>query len=73
MFAIQVEYFKVVMPFKSKAQQKYMFATNPKVAAEMADKTSKDSYKDLPEHVKGKNKKKSKMSTMLKALRQMSK
>jgi hypothetical protein len=60
------------MPFKSKAQQKYMFATNPKVAAEMADKTPKGSYKDMPEHVKKKGKK-SKISTMLAALKQMSK
>lgn len=60
------------MPFKSKAQQRYMFATNPKVAAEMAHKTPKGAYKDMPEHVK-KDKKKSKISTMLAALKQMSK
>jgi hypothetical protein len=58
------------MPFKSKAQQKYMFATNPKVAAEMADKTPKSAYKDLPEHVK---RKKGKKSPMLAALKEMSK
>lgn len=60
------------MPFKSKAQQKYMFATNPKVAAEMAAKTPKSSYKDMPEHIKKKNKK-SKNGTMLAALKEMSK
>jgi hypothetical protein len=49
-----------------------MFATNPNVAAEMADKTPKGSYKDMPEHVKRKGKK-SKISTMLAALKQMSK
>jgi len=37
------------MPFQSKAQQRYLFAKNPKVAQEFASKT-KD-YKDLPEHV----------------------
>ena len=60
------------MPFKSKAQQKYLFATNPKVAAEMADKTPKSAYKDMPEHVKKKGKK-GKMSAMLAALKEMSK
>jgi hypothetical protein len=60
------------MPFKSKAQQKFMFATNPKVAAEMADKTPKSSYKDLPEQVKKKGKK-GKMSAALAALKEMSK
>jgi hypothetical protein len=59
------------MPFKSKAQQKYMFATNPKVAAEMANKTPKSAYKDLPEHVK--KSKKGKVSTMLAALNKMGK
>jgi hypothetical protein len=58
------------MPFKSKAQQKYLFATNPKVAAEMAGKTPKSAYKDMPEHVKKKGKK-GKMSTMLAALKRM--
>jgi len=59
------------MPFKSKAQQKYMFATNPALAEEMADKTSRSAYKDFPEHVK-KNKK-GKVSTMLAALNKMGK
>jgi hypothetical protein len=43
------------MPFKSKAQQKLMFATNPKVAEEMASKTK--SFKKLPEKIKKKNEK----------------
>jgi hypothetical protein len=34
------------MPFKSKAQQGFMFAKNPKVAKEMADKTK--NMKKLP-------------------------
>jgi hypothetical protein len=37
------------MPFKSKQQMKYMFATNPKVAAKMEDKTK--SLKKLPKKV----------------------
>jgi hypothetical protein len=61
------------MPFKSKAQQKYMFATNPKVAEEMASKTSKSAFKDMPEHVAPKKGKKGKVSTMLAALRKMGK
>jgi hypothetical protein len=38
------------MPFKSVAQRKYLFATNPKVAKEFAKSTPKG--KKLPEHVK---------------------
>ena len=37
------------MPFKSKAQQKWMFANKPEMAKEWADKT-KD-FSKLPEHV----------------------
>jgi hypothetical protein len=40
------------MPFKSKAQQGYLFANNPKVAKEFAAKTPKAAYKKLPVHVK---------------------
>ena len=39
------------MPFKSKAQQRYLFAKEPEVAEEFAEKTPKASYKKLPEHV----------------------
>ena len=39
------------MPFKSRAQQRYLFAKEPEVAEEFADKTSKSAYKKLPEHV----------------------
>lgn len=42
------------MPFKSKAQRKFLFAKKPKVAKEFASKTPKG--KKLPEKVKGKKK-----------------
>lgn len=42
------------MPFKSKAQRKYLYATNPKVAEEFSKHTPKG--KKLPEHVKPKKK-----------------
>ena len=58
------------MPFKSKAQQKFLFATNPKVAKEMAGKTPMSAYKTMPEYAK---KKRKGMSSMLEALREMSK
>jgi hypothetical protein len=38
------------MPFKSKAQQKYMFAKHPKIAKRWAGKYGVS--KNLPEHVK---------------------
>lgn len=44
------------MPFKSKAQAKYMFAKKPELAKEFADATP--SIKKLPEHVKPKRKRK---------------
>lgn len=37
--------------FKSKAQQKYLFAKKPEVAEEFADATPKKAYKKLPEKV----------------------
>lgn len=46
------------MPFKSKAQQRYLFARHPEVAEEFAEHTPEKDYKKLPEHVdekKGKN------------------
>lgn len=46
------------MPFKSKAQAKYLFAKEPEVAKEFASKTK--SIKALPEHVKKKSTKKGK-------------
>lgn len=38
------------MPFKSKAQERFMFAKHPKIAREFAEKTP--SMKKLPERVK---------------------
>jgi hypothetical protein len=37
------------MPFESKTQARYMFATHPRLAKEFASKTA--SIKSLPEHV----------------------
>ena len=42
------------MPFKSKAQQGYLYSQKPEVAKEFAEHTSKATYKKLPEHVKKK-------------------
>lgn len=58
------------MPYKSKAQQRYMFATKPKVAEKFAKETPKSSYANLPEKVKPK--KKGQMKSMLAALERMS-
>ena len=44
------------MPFKSKAQQKYLYAKEPEVAKEFAEHTPKSAYAKLPEHVKKKKK-----------------
>ncbi len=38
------------MPFVSKAQQRYLFATKPAIAKEFAAATT--NYTNLPEHVK---------------------
>lgn len=43
------------MPFVSRAQQKYLYAREPEVAAEFAEHTPKSAYKKLPEHVLDKN------------------
>lgn len=48
------------MPFKSKAQQKFLFAKKPEIAEEFAEKTPKSAYKKLPEHAKKKKKTKGK-------------
>ncbi len=45
------------MPFKSKAQMRYLYAVEPKVAEEFANATSKKQLKKLPEKVKKKGKK----------------
>lgn len=39
------------MPFRSRAQQKFLFAREPEVAEEFAEHTPKSAYKSLPEHV----------------------
>jgi hypothetical protein len=42
------------MPFKSKAQARLLYATNPKVAKEFAKKTSKAAWKKMPSKLKKK-------------------
>jgi hypothetical protein len=42
------------MPFKSKAQRAFLYASNPKVAKEFAKKTSPKQMKSLPSKVKKK-------------------
>lgn len=44
------------MPFKSKSQMRYAFATNKPFAVEWAEKTK--NINKLPEHIKSKPKKK---------------
>ena len=45
------------MPFRSRAQQAFLFAKKPEVAEEFAEHTPKSAYKKLPDHVaKDKNK-----------------
>lgn len=39
------------MPYKSKAQQAFLHAKEPEVAAEFDKKTPKSAFKKLPEHV----------------------
>lgn len=39
------------MPFKSKAQQKFLFSQKPEIAEEFAEHTPKSAYKNMPEHV----------------------
>lgn len=43
------------MPFKSKAQQRFLFSREPEVAEEFAEHTPKQAYKKLPEYVRDKN------------------
>ena len=44
------------MPFKSKAQQRFLFARKPKIAKEFASKTK--SFKSLPERLGERKRKK---------------
>lgn len=46
------------MPFKSKAQQRYLYATNPKVAKRFSKETPASAYKNMPERVGKKKKRK---------------
>jgi hypothetical protein len=39
------------MPFRSKAQQRYLFAKEPEVAKKFASETPKSAYSRMPEHV----------------------
>lgn len=48
------------MPFRSKRQQRFMFATMPETAKEWAEKTD---FSKLPEKVRKKRKKKDKNNT----------
>lgn len=41
------------MPFRSKAQQRYLFAKHPDVARRFAAETPADAYKKLPDHAGG--------------------
>jgi len=50
------------MPFQSKAQQRYLCATNQKLCKDFADKTPPGAYKELPEYVNGVSTKKTKRS-----------
>lgn len=45
----------IFMPFRSRAQQAYLFAREPEVAEKFAEETPKSAYKKLPEHVRDKN------------------
>ncbi len=54
------------MPFKSKAQQRYLYAREPKIAKRFAKETPASAYGKLPERV-GKRKKK-KFSDIAKGL-----
>ena len=46
---------EVNIPFRSIAQQKFLFSQKPEIAEEFAEHTPKSAYKKLPEHVKDKN------------------
>lgn len=46
------------MPFVSKAQQRYLFAREPKIAKRFASETPASAYKNMPERVGKKKKKK---------------
>lgn len=39
------------MPFRSRSQERFLFAKNPEVAERFAEETPKSAYASLPEHV----------------------
>lgn len=43
------------MPFRSRAQQGFLFANHPEIARRWAKETSKKAYKHMPEHVQPKS------------------
>ena len=45
----------ILEKFDSKAQQRYMFATNPKAAKKLASKMTKKDYEELPDKVSKEN------------------
>lgn len=40
-----------IIPFRSRAQQGFLFANHPDIAEDFAEKTPKSAYKNMPEHV----------------------
>lgn len=50
------------MPFKSKAQQRYMYSNNPKLAEEFAKYMDSKDFSKLPEKKESKTKSKKKRS-----------
>ena len=48
------------MPFKSKRQRRFLYATNPRLAAKFKRHTSKAQERALPEKAKKKRKRKKK-------------
>lgn len=51
------------MPFKSKAQQKYLYAKLPEIARKFSEETPSDKYKKLPEHKRKKDEKRHKRNS----------
>lgn len=45
------------MPFRSKAQQRYLYAREPKVAKKFSEETPSSAYSKLPERARRKKKK----------------
>jgi len=45
------------VPFRSKAQQGYLYSQHPEIAKHFAAETPKSTYRKLPKHVKKKKSK----------------